>query len=87
MSFLQLEGIGTSFSSVDNPKKVGAERCSRGSDFEELFNPHQVDGFWMFVWTLLKRGISEKEMDRLTRKNPARLPGLENGAGPQGTCA
>jgi hypothetical protein len=63
---------------VYNIKKVGAERCTLGSDFGQLFNPHPVDGFRMFVRTMLKCGISEKEMDWLIRKNPARLLGLES---------
>lgn len=63
---------------VSNIKKVGAERCTLGSDFGQLFNPHPVDGFRMFVRTMLKCGITEKEMDWLIRKNPARLLGLES---------
>ncbi|MBW1842263.1 MAG: hypothetical protein JRI75_10800 [Deltaproteobacteria bacterium] len=60
-------------------KKVGAERCTLGSDFGQFFNPHPVDGFRMFVRTMLKCGITEKEMDWLIRKNPARLLGLTDG--------
>jgi hypothetical protein len=60
-----------------NIKKVGAERCTMGSDFGQFFNPHPVDGFRMFVRTMMKAGITEKEMDWLIRKNPARLLGLE----------
>lgn len=63
---------------VFNIKKVGAERCTLGSDFGQLFNPHPVDGFRMFVRTMLKCGITDKEMDWLIRKNPARLLGLES---------
>ena len=61
---------------VYNIRKVGAERCTLGSDFGQMFNPHPVDGFRMFVRTMLKCGITEKEMDWLIRKNPARLLGL-----------
>jgi hypothetical protein len=64
---------------VFNIKKVGAERCTLGSDFGQFFNPHPVDGFRMFVRTMLKCGITEKEMDWLIRKNPARLLGLTDG--------
>lgn len=62
---------------VFNIKKVGAERCTLGSDFGQFFNPHPVDGFRMFVRVMLKAGINEKEIDWLIRKNPARLLGLE----------
>lgn len=62
---------------VFNIKKVGAERCTLGSDFGQLFNPHPVDGFRMFVRTMSKCGIKQDEMDWLIRKNPARLLGLE----------
>lgn len=62
---------------VANIKKVGAERCTLGSDFGQMFNPHPVDGFRMFVRTMLKCGVTEAEMDWLIRKNPARLLGLK----------
>lgn len=63
---------------ASNIKKVGAERCTLGSDLGQLFNPHPVDGFRMIVRVMMKCGITDKEMDWLIRKNPARLLGLEN---------
>jgi hypothetical protein len=62
---------------VFNIKKVGAERCTLGTDFGQLFNPHPVDGFRMIVRIMLKCGITDIEMDWLIRRNPARLLGLE----------
>jgi hypothetical protein len=63
---------------ASNIKKVGAERCTLGSDLGQLFNPHPVDGFRMNVRVMMKCGITDKEMDWLIRKNPARLLGLES---------
>lgn len=60
-----------------NIKKVGAERCTLGSDLGQMFNPHPVDGFRMIVRVMMRCGITEKEIDWLIRKNPARLLGLE----------
>ena len=56
-----------------NIKKVGAERCTLGTDFGQLFNPHPVDGFRMIVRIMMKCGMTDAEMDWLIRKNPARL--------------
>jgi hypothetical protein len=61
-----------------NIKKVGAERCTLGSDFGQLFNPHPVDGFRMIVRVMMKCGIKDDEMDWLIRRNPARLLGFES---------
>ncbi len=61
----------------NNIRKVGAERCTLGTDFGQLFNPHPVDGFRMIVRIMMKCGITDSEMDWLIRKNPARLLGLD----------
>lgn len=63
---------------ASNIKKVGAERCTLGSDLGQMFNPHPVDGFRMNVRVMMRCGITEKEIDWLIRKNPARLLGFES---------
>jgi hypothetical protein len=60
----------------NNIRKVGAERCTLGTDFGQLFNPHPVDGFRMIVRIMMKCGVTDPEMNWLIRKNPARLLGL-----------
>jgi hypothetical protein len=60
-----------------NIRKVGAERCTLGTDLGQMFNPHPVDGFRMIVRVMMRCGLTDKEIDWLIRKNPARLLGLE----------
>ena len=60
----------------NNIREVGAERCTLGTDFGQLFNPHPVDGFRLMVRIMMKCGMTDAEMDWLIRKNPARLLGL-----------
>ena len=59
-----------------NIKKVGAHRCTLGTDFGQLFNPDPIDGMRVFVQTMMKCGITLEEIDLLIRKNPAWLVGL-----------
>jgi hypothetical protein len=59
-----------------NIKKVGAHRCTMGTDFGQLFNPDPIDGMRVFVQTMMKCGITLEEIDFLIRKNPAWLVGL-----------
>jgi len=60
-----------------NIKKVGANRCTMGTDFGQLFNPDPVDGMRVFVQTMMKCGVTLEEIDWMIRKNPAWLVGLE----------
>lgn len=59
-----------------NIKKVGAQRCTMGTDFGQLFNPDPVDGMRIFVQAMMKCGITLEEIDWMIRKNPAWLIGL-----------
>lgn len=62
---------------VANIKKVGAHRCTMGTDFGQLFNPDPVDGMRIFVQTMMKCGITLEEIDWMVKKNPARLVNLD----------
>jgi len=58
-------------------KEVGAGRTVVATDLGQTHNPTPVDGMREFILQLMKRGVTEAEMDLMTRKNPARLLGLE----------
>ena len=56
---------------------VGADKCIMSSDMGQPVNPIPVEGFRMFIKTMLHLGISQKDIDIMTRKNPAKLLNLE----------
>jgi len=57
-------------------KAVGAERCILSSDMGQPVNPIPVEGFRIFITTMLHLGISQKEIDVMTKTNPAKLLNL-----------
>jgi len=61
---------------VQGMKRVGAEHCVMASDFGQPYNPNPVDGMRQFIRVMMALGISEEEVDTMTRKNPARLLGI-----------
>ncbi|MCF8084282.1 MAG: hypothetical protein K9M96_14415 [Deltaproteobacteria bacterium] len=56
---------------------VGFDRCMLFSDFGQMVNPPPVEGYQMFIASLLAMGVGEKEIQKMASKNPARLLGLE----------
>lgn len=58
-------------------KGVGADRCVVSTDLGQTHNPTPVDGMREFIQQLMKRGISQGEINLMTRMNPARLLDLE----------
>ncbi|MFH1484729.1 MAG: DUF6282 family protein [Chloroflexota bacterium] len=61
---------------VDAVRKVGAERTVLSTDFGQEQNPKPAEGFRVMIATLLKFGLTEKEMEIMVKKNPAKLLGL-----------
>jgi len=61
---------------VDVIRTVGAEQCIVSTDLGQKFNPLPVEGLRMFIVTLLKYGITEDEINLLTKINPSKLLGL-----------
>ncbi len=57
-------------------KDVGAERCIMSTDLGQIWNPPPVEGLRMFIVTLLKYGITENEINLMTKTNPGNLLGL-----------
>lgn len=58
-------------------KELGAEHFLLSSDLGQAGNPTHVDGLRAFILALRAEGISASEVDLMTRRNPARLLGLE----------
>ncbi len=62
---------------VEAIKEVGAGHTILSTDLGQGMNPLPTDGLKEFILLLMKRGISLGEIDRMTKKNPARLLGIE----------
>ena len=57
-------------------RTVGPEFCILSTDLGQMGNPLPVDGFAAFLAALRERGFSEREIDRMSKENPARALGL-----------
>lgn len=57
-------------------QEIGADRTILSSDFGQNHNPFPVEGMRMAIETLKGLGVSSKDMDKITKVNPARLLGL-----------
>ena len=58
-------------------KSIGAEHCIMSTDLGQVNSPLPTEGMRMFIATMLNRGITEPEIEIMTRVNPARLLGLD----------
>jgi microsomal dipeptidase-like Zn-dependent dipeptidase len=58
-------------------KELGAEHILIATDLGQTGNPTHPDGMMLLVQGLKQEGVSDAEIDRMMRKNPARLLGLE----------
>jgi hypothetical protein len=56
---------------------VGADRCILSTDLGQTVNPPHADGMTAFIEGLRELGLTQAAMDRMTKRNPARLLGLE----------
>ncbi len=56
---------------------VGAEHFLLSSDLGQQLNPVHTDGLRAFIVGLKAEGLSERQIDLMARKTPARLLGLE----------
>lgn len=57
-------------------KALGAENCLISTDLGQYLNPIPADGMKEFILGLMKKGITQEQIDIMARKNPARLLGL-----------
>ena len=58
-------------------RAIGAEHCILSSDLGQAVNPVHTEGWKAYLQQLSKAGITNQEIDRMARRNPARLLGLE----------
>jgi ABC-type molybdate transport system substrate-binding protein len=61
---------------ADAIKKIGPEHCILSSDLGQKGNPLPTDGFAAFLGAMKARGLTEQDIDRMARRNPAQLLGL-----------
>lgn len=57
-------------------REVGAEHFVLSSDLGQYLNPVHTDGMKSFILELRAEGITEKEIDLMCRKTPAKLLGI-----------
>jgi hypothetical protein len=58
-------------------RAVGADHCVLSSDLGQPVNPSHPDGMVAFFEGLEREGISSAEIDRMSKKNPALILGLD----------
>jgi len=54
-------------------RDVGAEHCCLITDYGQVTNPSPVEGYRVYCQQLYNVGVTEEELDLMTRKNPSRL--------------
>src|ERR1051325_2575918 len=57
-------------------KKIGPQFCILSSDLGQKGNPLPVDGFAAFLAAMKAHGLTDQDLDRMARRNPAALLGL-----------
>ena len=81
-----VEFVGGNIGDADGParmdrfadaiKKIGPEFCILSSDLGQQGNPLPAQGYGAFLGAMRARGISEQDVDRMARRNPATVLGL-----------
>jgi len=61
---------------ADAIRKVGPEFCILSSDLGQMGNALPADGFGAFLVAMRGKGFSERDVERMSKQNPARLLGL-----------
>jgi len=62
---------------VDAIRAIGAEHAILSSDLGQPDNPYPMDGWKLYLDMLRKGGITDAELDRMAKTNPATLLGLK----------
>jgi hypothetical protein len=58
-------------------REIGAEHCIISTDLGLFtYNPSPAEGFRLFIATLIRNGVSAKEIELMAKTNPAALLGL-----------
>jgi hypothetical protein len=58
-------------------KSVGADKCVLESDSGHSISAHPIEAMRHFIYNLRKRGITKQEIEIMSKRNPAKLLGLE----------
>ena len=59
-------------------KEIGAEHCIISTDLGLfMYNPPPVEGMRMFIASLMRNGITDKEIELMAKVNPSKLLGLD----------
>ena len=58
-------------------RAIGPASCILSSDLGQQGNPLPADGFAAFLIAMQSRGFNEAEIDRMAKRNPATLLGLQ----------
>ena len=61
---------------ADAIRRIGPEFCVLSSDLGQMGNALPPDGFGAFLAALRAKGLTEQEVNRMSKQNPARLLGL-----------
>jgi hypothetical protein len=61
---------------ADAIRQIGPEFCILSSDLGQVGNPLPAPGFGAFLGAMRMRGLSDEDVDRMSRRNPATLLGL-----------
>lgn len=61
---------------VDIIKKAGPERCVLATDMGQVHSPSPPEGLRLFIRSLLERGVSDRDIEKMVKENPMRLLGL-----------
>jgi len=62
---------------VEVIKALGADHCIMSTDLGQFNNLLPAEGMRLFIATLLQKGVEEKDIEIMTKVNPARLLGLD----------
>src|SRR5215813_10734205 len=58
---------------ADAIKKIGPQFCILSSDLGQMGNPLPAPGFGAFLAAMKARGLTDEQIDRMSRRNPAQL--------------
>jgi ABC-type molybdate transport system substrate-binding protein len=61
---------------ADAIKKIGPQFCILSSDLGQKGNPLPAEGLAAFIGAMKAHGLSDQDIDRMARRNPAQLLGL-----------
>jgi len=64
---------------IDCIRTLGVENCILDTDMGQDANPSPPEAFRSMIGTMLQFGLTEGELEKLVKINPARLLGLETG--------